>query len=153
HSEAQGVELPPLELVADHAAEQAIREATPLTDQEFQRISPEVIAALQKSRDFTPQNIRATVAHVGHRQLGYDPVGAAALRHALTQMSPEAAHYARNLLNQRHPQAFEGNATSDPSQAVTAHPETFQQPEHPLGSPDNPASASSDAVQVGELFD
>lgn len=150
HSEPQGVTLPPLPLVSDHAAKHVTREATAITDQEFERIGEDLVTAVQKSRDFTPQNIRAITSQIGHQRLGYDPVGAAALRNALASMEPEAAHYARNLLNQRHPEAFDGYSTKQPSQAVTVHPETVQ---HPLGSPDNPVNVTSDAGLSGEVFD
>lgn len=150
HSEVQGVELPPLPLVSDEAAEQVTRDATSITDEEFQRIGDEVVTAVQHSRDFTPENIRSITSSIGHSQLGYDPVGAAALRHALTHLDPEAAHYARNLLNRRHPEAFGGKLAQDVPQASQGHPETFQ---HPLGSPDNPILGTSDAVQSGEVFD
>lgn len=150
HSEVQGVELPPLPLVSDEAAEQVTRDATSITDEEFQRIGDEVVTAVQHSRDFTPENIRSITSSIGHSRLGYDPVGAAALRHALTHLDPEAAHYARNLLNRRHPEAFGDKLSQDVPQAPQGHPETFQ---HPLGSPENPVNATSDAVQSGEVFD
>ncbi|OAV62799.1 hypothetical protein A6F49_04645 [Enteractinococcus helveticum] len=149
HSEAQGVQLPPLELVSDEAATHAVHDATAMTEPELEAIGPEVVETIKHTRNFTPQHIRAVASQIGHQRLGYDPIGASAIRNALSQMEPEAAHYARNFLNQRHPQAFSDQQSTVQQPAAQPAPEL----EHPLGSPDNPISATSDAVQTGEVFD
>jgi hypothetical protein len=149
HSEAQGIQLPPLELVSDEAATHAVHDATALTEPELEAIGPEVVEVIKRTRNFTPQHIRAVTSQIGYQRLGYDPVGASAIRHAVSQMEPEAAHYARNFLNHRHPQAFDDQHSA--VHHATSKPAPEQ--EHPLGSPDNPISATSDAVQAGEVFD
>ena len=130
-------------LVPDEVAHNLVATETGITGDEHDAISVDVVDQLQQSRNFSPENVRALTSQIGQNRLGYDPVGRAALRHALTQMPPEQAHYARNELN----------IMSSGQYAQPNHHATHGQDTALDGSPNAPIAVTDPKVQSGKFFD